>query len=151
MKTRVNVTALHKAWIECALTNRSPGCIPVEYAHTYLRAGRSMSTVVFVLIGMAACGFTRGLFNSTLGGFLLDLCLGVIGAVAAGSLFNYYVGMRIAQLYIASGLIAIAGAALLLVACHAAFWVAGYRQPNGRRARIGGIALLPSVPRAGRP
>ena len=110
-----------------------------------------MSTVVFVLIGMAACGFTRGLFNSTLGGFLLDLCLGVIGAVAAGSLFNYYVGMRIAQLYIASGLIAISGAALLLVVCHAALWVAGYRQPNGRRARIGGIAPLPSVPRAGRP
>ena len=149
--TRVILTAVHQARIERALTNRSLERIPVEYADTYPRAGRSMSTVVFVLIGMAACGFTRGLFNNTLGGFLLDLCLGVIGAVAAGSLFNYYVGMRIAQLYIASGLIAISGAALLLVACHAALWVAGYRQPDGRRARIGGMVPLPSVPRAGRP
>jgi hypothetical protein len=48
---------------------------------TYLRAGTSMSTVVFVLIGIAACGFTRGLFNRTLDRFLLDLCIGVIGAV----------------------------------------------------------------------
>jgi len=110
-----------------------------------------MSTVVFVLIGMAACGFTRGLFNTTLGGFLLDLCLGVIGAVAAGSLFNYYIGVKIAQLYIASGLIAISGAALLLAACHAALWVAGYRQLDGRRVRIGGMAPLPSVPGARRP
>jgi len=110
-----------------------------------------MSTVIFVLIGMAACGFTRGLFNSTLGGFLLDLCLGVIGAVAAGSLFNYYVGMRIAQLYIASGLIALSGAALLLAAGHAVLWVARYRQLDGRRVRIGGVAPLPSVPKAGRP
>jgi uncharacterized membrane protein YeaQ/YmgE (transglycosylase-associated protein family) len=109
-----------------------------------------MSTVVFVLIGIAACGFTRGLFNSTLGGFLLDLCLGVMGAVAAGSLFNYYIGVSIAQLYIASGLVAICGAALLLAAYHAALWLAGYRQLDGRRARIGGIAPLPSVPRSGR-
>jgi uncharacterized membrane protein YeaQ/YmgE (transglycosylase-associated protein family) len=90
---------------------------------TYLRAGTSMSTVVFVLIGIAACGFTRGLFNRTLGGFLLDLCIGVIGAVAAGSLFNYYIGVRVAKLYVASGLVAISGAALLLAACHAALWM----------------------------
>jgi uncharacterized membrane protein YeaQ/YmgE (transglycosylase-associated protein family) len=96
-----------------------------------------MSSVVFVLIGIAACGFTRGLFNSTLGGLLLDLCLGVIGAVAAGELFNYYVGVNIAQLYIASGLVAISGAALLLAAYHTVLWVAGYRQLDGRRARIG--------------
>ena len=96
-----------------------------------------MSIVVFVLIGIAACGFTRGLFDSTLGGFLLDLCLGVIGAVGAGSLFNYYTGVGIAQLYIASGLVAITGAALLLVAYHAALWLLGYRAPDGRRARIG--------------
>jgi uncharacterized membrane protein YeaQ/YmgE (transglycosylase-associated protein family) len=101
-----------------------------------------MSTVVFVLIGIAACGFTRGLFNSTLG-VLFEVCLGVVGAVAAGSLFNYYVGVSIAQLHIASGLVAISGAALLLAASHAALWVAGYRHLDGRRARIGGIAPLP--------
>ena len=134
----------------CADEQISRLCPRRVYRHV-LRAGRSMSTVVFVLIGMAACGFTRGLFNTTLSGFLLDLCLGVIGAVAAGSLFNYYIGVKIAQLYIASGLIAISGAALLLAACHAALWVAGYRQLDGRRVRIGGMAPLPSLPGAGRP
>ena len=106
-----------------------------------------MSTVVFVLIGIAACGFTRGLFNTTLGGLLLDLCLGVAGAVIAGSLFNHYVGVSIAQLQIASGLVAISGAALLLAACHAVLWVFGYRLPDGRRrTRIGGIAPIPASP-----
>jgi uncharacterized membrane protein YeaQ/YmgE (transglycosylase-associated protein family) len=104
-----------------------------------------MSTALFILIGIAACGFTRGLFNSTLGGLLLDLSLGVIGAVAAGSLFNFYVGVEIAQLYVASGLVAISGAALLLAAYHAVLWVAGYRNLDGRRARIGGIAPLPGT------
>jgi uncharacterized membrane protein YeaQ/YmgE (transglycosylase-associated protein family) len=149
--TRLIVGVIHRARIERALTNRSPECVLVDYTDTYLRAGRSMSTVVFFLIGMAACGFTRGLFNTTLGGFLLDLCLGVIGAVAAGSLFNYYIGVKIAQLYIASGLIAISGAALLLAACHAALWVVGYCQLDGRRVRIAGMGPLPFVPGAGRP
>jgi uncharacterized membrane protein YeaQ/YmgE (transglycosylase-associated protein family) len=109
-----------------------------------------MSTVLFVLIGIAACGFTREPFNRTRGGLLLDLCLGVIGAVAAGSLFNYYIGVSVAQLYIASGLVAISGAALLLAAYQAALWIAGYRQLDSWRARIGGIAPLPTVPGSGR-
>jgi uncharacterized membrane protein YeaQ/YmgE (transglycosylase-associated protein family) len=101
-----------------------------------------MSIVVFVLIGIAVCGCSRALFNSTLSGVLRDLCLGVVGAVVAGLLFNYCVGVRIAQLYIASWLVAISGAALLLAAYHAALWVVGYRQLDGQRARIGGIAPL---------
>jgi len=117
---------------ERTLTNRSPEWICVGYAVYDLGAGMSMSTALFVLIGIAACGFTRGLFNSTLGGLLLDLSLSVVGAVAAGSLFNNYTGVGIAQLYIASGLVAISGAALLLATYHVALWAAGYRQLDGR-------------------
>ena len=102
-----------------------------------------MSIVVFVLIGIAVCGCGRVLFNSTLSGVLRDLCLGVAGAVVAGLLFNYCVGVSIAQLHVASWLVAISGAALLLAAYHAALWVVGYRQLDGQRARIGGIAPLP--------
>jgi uncharacterized membrane protein YeaQ/YmgE (transglycosylase-associated protein family) len=86
-----------------------------------------MSTVVFIVIGLAACGFTRGLFNSTVPGVLLDLCLGVVGAVTAGSLFNYIVGVGTARLDVASGLVAIAGAAVLLAACNAMLRAARYR------------------------
>ena len=80
-----------------------------------------MSTVIFIVIGLAVCGFTRGLFNITVLGVLLDLCLGVIGAVTAGSLFNYIIGVGTARLDIASMLVAIAGAAILLAAYHAMF------------------------------
>lgn len=41
-----------------------------------------MSTVVFILIGLAACGFTRGLFNNSASGLMWDLFLGVIGHCA---------------------------------------------------------------------
>lgn len=88
-----------------------------------------MSTAVFVMIGLAACGFTRGLFNSSLRGLLLDLCLGVIGALAAGLLFNYSVGLGAARFSIASGLVAIVGAAALLAAAHAAVWAVPWRSP----------------------
>jgi uncharacterized membrane protein YeaQ/YmgE (transglycosylase-associated protein family) len=83
-----------------------------------------MSTAVFVVIGLAACGFTRGLFNSTVPGVLLDLCLGVIGAVIGGSLFNYIVGMGTARLGIASTLLALAGAAVMLAAYHGMVYAA---------------------------
>lgn len=89
-----------------------------------------MSAGVFILIGLAACGFTRGLFNSTVPGILLDLCLGVIGAVTAGSLFNYVVGVGAERLAVASALVAIAGAATLLAACHAMLRAARYRRPE---------------------
>ncbi len=83
------------------------------------QAEGSCQPTIFIVIGLAACGFTRGLFNSTVLGVLLDLCLGVIGAVTAGSLCNYIVGVGTARLDIASMLVAIAGAAALLAAYHA--------------------------------
>ena len=47
-----------------------------------------MSIMVFILLAVAACAFSRKLFNSTGVGVTVDLCLGVIGAVIAGLLFN---------------------------------------------------------------
>jgi uncharacterized membrane protein YeaQ/YmgE (transglycosylase-associated protein family) len=80
-----------------------------------------MPSIVFVLIGVGACGFTRGLFNDTLLGLMLDLCLGVIGAVTAGSLFNHITGVETAHFGVASGLVALAGAAMLLAVYHGIF------------------------------
>ena len=108
-----------------------------------------MSTVVFVLIGLAACGFTRGLFNNTIPGLLLDLCLGVVGAVTAGSFFNYIVGVGVARFDIASRLVAIAGAAAVLAAYHAVLWAARSRGPGRGQARSGVIPSSPTVPGSG--
>jgi uncharacterized membrane protein YeaQ/YmgE (transglycosylase-associated protein family) len=80
-----------------------------------------MSSIIFVAIGLAACGFTRGLFNDSLPGLLLDLCLGVVGAVAAGSLFIHITVTDAAAFSVASGLVALAGAAAVLASYHAIF------------------------------
>ena len=59
--------------------------------------------------------------GSTVGGVMVDLCLAVIGAVIAGSLFNHIATTDAPGLVIVSGLAAIAGAAVLLAAYHAVF------------------------------
>ena len=47
-----------------------------------------MSIVGFILLALGAFNFTRGFFNSTRRGIMLDLCSGLVGAVVAGSLPN---------------------------------------------------------------
>jgi uncharacterized membrane protein YeaQ/YmgE (transglycosylase-associated protein family) len=85
-----------------------------------------MSIIVFILLGVAACAFSRKLFNSAgVGvGVTVDLCLGVIGAVIAGLLFNK-IGITDAAGLIMVG---IAGATVPLAAYHA-----GFREPRSRR------------------
>jgi uncharacterized membrane protein YeaQ/YmgE (transglycosylase-associated protein family) len=83
-----------------------------------------MSIIVFILLGVAACAFSRKLFNSTGVGVTVDVCLGVIGAVIAGLLFNK-IGITDAAGLIMVG---IAGATVPLAAYHA-----GFREPRPRR------------------
>jgi uncharacterized membrane protein YeaQ/YmgE (transglycosylase-associated protein family) len=81
-----------------------------------------MSIIVFILLGLAVCGFTHGLFNGTRIAVMVDLCTGVIGAVIAGSLFNHIAVTGAARLNITSALVAaLTGAVVLLAACHAMF------------------------------
>jgi uncharacterized membrane protein YeaQ/YmgE (transglycosylase-associated protein family) len=81
-----------------------------------------MSIIVFILLGLAVCGFTHGLFNSTRIAVRLDLCMGVIGAVIAGSLFNHIAATSAARLHPTSALVAaLTGAVVLPAACHAMF------------------------------
>ena len=81
-----------------------------------------VSAIVFILLGLAVCGFTHALFNSTRILFMVDLCMGVIGAVIAGSLFNHIAATGAARLNITSALVAaLTGAVVLLAACHALF------------------------------
>jgi uncharacterized membrane protein YeaQ/YmgE (transglycosylase-associated protein family) len=95
-----------------------------------------MSSIMFVLIGLAACGFTRGLFNDSLPGLLLDLCLGVAGAVVAGSLFRHISGADAATFSVASGLVALAGAAAVLASYHCIF--PGIHRRSGSAEHRGG-------------
>jgi uncharacterized membrane protein YeaQ/YmgE (transglycosylase-associated protein family) len=79
-----------------------------------------MSIVVFILVGLIAGYIALGLFKSTGQGVVLDLGLGVIGAVIAGLLFNHVAATGSAELNIPSGLVAaLTGAAVLLATSHA--------------------------------
>jgi uncharacterized membrane protein YeaQ/YmgE (transglycosylase-associated protein family) len=81
-----------------------------------------MSIIVFILLGLAVCGFTHGLFNSTRIGVTADLCMRVIGAIIAGSLFNHIAAAGAARLNPTSALVAaLTGAVVLPAACHAMF------------------------------
>jgi uncharacterized membrane protein YeaQ/YmgE (transglycosylase-associated protein family) len=79
-----------------------------------------MSFIVFILLGVAVCGFTQALFNTTRWVVMVSLAVAVIGAVVAGALFNHVAAMGVAVLSITDALVAaVTGAVVLLAAYHA--------------------------------
>ena len=78
-----------------------------------------MSIIVFIFLGLIAGYVVRGLCKSTGNGVVLDLGLGVAGAVIVGSLFSHLAATGSAELNTASALVAaLAGAAALLATFH---------------------------------
>ena len=74
-----------------------------------------MSIIVFIFLGLIAGYVARGLFKSTGKGVVLDLGLGVAGAVIFGLLFSHIAATDAAGLNTATALVAaLAGAAALL-------------------------------------
>jgi uncharacterized membrane protein YeaQ/YmgE (transglycosylase-associated protein family) len=93
-----------------------------------------MSIIVFILLGLAVCGFTHGLLDSTRIAAMVDLCMGVIGAVIAGALFNHIAATGAARLNTTSALVAaLTGAVVLLAACHAMFRASKWRSASAPR------------------
>jgi uncharacterized membrane protein YeaQ/YmgE (transglycosylase-associated protein family) len=89
-----------------------------------------MSIVVFILLGLITGYAAVGLFKSTGKGVLLDLGLGVIGAVIAGSIFTHFAARTAAGVNVASALVAaLTGAVALLGACH--IMLGDSRDPHG--------------------
>ena len=78
-----------------------------------------MSIIVFIFLGLIAGYIARGLFKSTGKGMMLDLGLGVAGAVIVGSLFSHIAATGAARLNSATALVAaLTGAAALLATFH---------------------------------
>jgi uncharacterized membrane protein YeaQ/YmgE (transglycosylase-associated protein family) len=79
-----------------------------------------MSCIVFILLGLAVCGFTHALFNSSRNAVIVDLGVAVIGAVTAGALFNHIAATGAAVVSITDAFVAaVTGAVGLLAAYHA--------------------------------
>ena len=78
-----------------------------------------MSFLSRVLLGLVAGFIGSKLVNKRGEGLLLDIVLGIVGAIAGGWLFSLFGGSGVTGLNLYSLLVAVAGAVLILVLYHA--------------------------------
>lgn len=78
-----------------------------------------MPLLVWAILGLVSGFIASKIVNRTGEGFILDIALGVIGAVIGGWLLGYFGKPGVSGLNLYSFLVAIAGAVLLLVVYHA--------------------------------
>ena len=78
-----------------------------------------MSLLAWVFFGLIAGFIASKIVNRTSGGVVLDIILGIVGAVIGGSLFTTFGMAGVTGFNFYSVLVAVVGAALLLAAYHA--------------------------------
>jgi uncharacterized membrane protein YeaQ/YmgE (transglycosylase-associated protein family) len=77
-----------------------------------------MSVIAWIVLGLIAGFAASKIVNRTGEGVLLDIVLGIVGAVVGGWLFNTFGMAGVTGLNIYSVLVAIAGAVVFLVIYH---------------------------------
>jgi uncharacterized membrane protein YeaQ/YmgE (transglycosylase-associated protein family) len=78
-----------------------------------------MSILAWIVLGLLAGFIGSKIVNKTGEGFVLDIVLGVIGAVVGGYLFSIFGAAGVTGVNIYSLFVAIVGSVLVLVAYHA--------------------------------
>jgi uncharacterized membrane protein YeaQ/YmgE (transglycosylase-associated protein family) len=78
-----------------------------------------MSILAWIVLGLISGFIASKIVNKTGEGIILDLVLGVVGAVVGGWLFNQFGHSGVTGLNIYSFLVAIVGAIIVLVVYHA--------------------------------
>jgi uncharacterized membrane protein YeaQ/YmgE (transglycosylase-associated protein family) len=78
-----------------------------------------MSILAWIILGLLAGFIGSKLVNKTGEGVVLDVVLGIVGAVVGGFVFNRFGASGVTGLNVYSLLVAVVGAVLLLVAYHA--------------------------------
>ncbi len=78
-----------------------------------------MSVLVWIVLGLVSGFIASKIVNKSGEGFLLDIALGIIGAVVGGWALSYFGKPGVTGLNAYSFLVAIAGAVVLLVLYHA--------------------------------
>jgi uncharacterized membrane protein YeaQ/YmgE (transglycosylase-associated protein family) len=78
-----------------------------------------MSIVAWILLGLVAGFIGSKIVNRRGEGLLLDLLLGIVGAVVGGWLFNQFGAVGVTGLNLYSLAVSIVGAILVLVIYHA--------------------------------
>jgi uncharacterized membrane protein YeaQ/YmgE (transglycosylase-associated protein family) len=80
---------------------------------------KTMSLIAWIVLGLIAGFVASKLVNRTGEGIVLDIVLGVVGAVLGGWLFNRFGAPGVTGLNIWSLVVAIVGAVVLLLIVHA--------------------------------
>ncbi|HEY7964638.1 MAG TPA: GlsB/YeaQ/YmgE family stress response membrane protein [Steroidobacteraceae bacterium] len=78
-----------------------------------------MSIIAWIVLGLIAGFIASKLINKSGEGLLLDIGLGVVGAVVGGWLFNAFGMVGVSGLNLYSLLVAVLGAVVVLVVYHA--------------------------------
>jgi uncharacterized membrane protein YeaQ/YmgE (transglycosylase-associated protein family) len=79
----------------------------------------SMSILAWIVLGLIAGFIASKLVNKTGEGMLMDIILGVVGAVVGGWLFHTFGMPGVTGLNLYSLLVAVVGAAVFLIVYHA--------------------------------
>ena len=80
-----------------------------------------MSILAWIVLGLLAGFLGSKIVNKTGEGFILDIVLGIVGAVIGGWLFQSFGASGVSGLNLYSLLVAVVGSVVLLVAYHALF------------------------------
>ena len=78
-----------------------------------------MSILTWIILGLIAGFIASKIVNKSGEGLILDIVLGIVGAVVGGWLFNQFGAAGVTGFNIYSVLVAVVGAVLLLVVYHA--------------------------------
>ncbi|MDB5457604.1 MAG: Transglycosylase-associated protein [Caulobacter sp.] len=78
-----------------------------------------MSILAWIVLGLVAGFIASKLVNRSGGSLVLDLVLGIVGAVVGGFLFNQFGSAGVSGLNLYSLLVAVIGAVVVLVIYHA--------------------------------
>jgi uncharacterized membrane protein YeaQ/YmgE (transglycosylase-associated protein family) len=80
-----------------------------------------MSILAWLILGLIAGFIASKIVNHSGSGVLLDIVLGIIGAMVGGWLFTTFGAMPVTGLNLYSMLVAVVGAVVVLVIYHAVF------------------------------
>jgi uncharacterized membrane protein YeaQ/YmgE (transglycosylase-associated protein family) len=80
-----------------------------------------MSLVTWIILGFLSAFLASKFVNKTGEGFLLDIGLGIVGAVIGGWLFSTFGMPGVTGFNLSSLLVAVVGAVVILVLYHAVF------------------------------
>jgi uncharacterized membrane protein YeaQ/YmgE (transglycosylase-associated protein family) len=80
-----------------------------------------MSILAWVILGLISGFIASKLVNKSGEGVILDIVLGIVGAIVGGWLFNAFGEAGVTGLNLYSMLVAVVGAVVVLVVYHALF------------------------------